>query len=337
MSFWSKTTAAPSLFHLVCPKTPRYLRTLPAPPPHHAEFVSPRRAVAADAPIIATFWHNHYGDSDWMLDIQVARVARTIQQGIVLLLYHSGKLIATIVSSPAAPVAYFSNGAVLRNLRIIEGLCVHRDWRGKSLAGYMIGWMDFVTSQNDPVAHLWSREIPRPGLFSTAIANHIYAYIDSRHALEKLQCYPMNWSEFTNHQKKQRFGKLLSLATGHDKIFFENYENSFGLLTAWKTLDCRQIAVIYNTERRCRSDGRPIYEVIAYYGLSEESAVFLESIAAKYNGIVFASSGKFQGGASPSWRHPWVYGTSGVHAWYIYNYIPPAFGSCELEIIRKDI
>ena len=51
-------------------------------------------------------------------------------------------------------------------------------------------------------------------------------------------------------------------------------------------------------------------------------------------GILFALG---SAGSTEDWKAPWVAGRSGVHAWYMYNFVPPAFGSCELHAVREEI
>jgi hypothetical protein len=65
--------------------------------------------------------------------------------------------------------------------------------------------------------------------------------------------------------------------------------------------------------------------------------LFLEKISNKYDGLLFVTSALYNGQASSTWGEPWKYGTSGKHTWHIYNFIPPAFGTCELHIIRNEL
>jgi hypothetical protein len=106
-------------------------------------------------------------------------------------------------------------------------------------------------------------------------------------------------------------------------------------VTIWHNTNNEHIAVVAFTRRRMRGTMLPIYEVI--WINSTSSAWFLESVAVNLQGVLFASSANRCGGAKANWPAPWVYGQSGVHAWYIYNYTPPTFSNCELNIIREEI
>ena len=341
MSFWSKTTAAPSILTLFSSSAPRFIRNTPAHRPSSAYLGEPKRASIDDVSAITKFWLNNYGGSDWVLDAREAWVGMYIADPAVvtLVLISEGAIIATIVSTPAiAGKTYMSNGGIV-GLRVIEGLCVRNDMRGKKVAGHMIAWIDYLTSNSidGPVAHLWMRETSSPSTITTAIAQYTYAYIDCARATRKIKSTRMSWDDFITEHKVIADYKLRGLTEGDPCIVARDPYSRRGDLIAWRSDD--HMVVITNTRRLTRTPShvRPIWEVVWYSGDPKTTMHFLESVASYYTGMLFASSGKYQGGASAAWSTPWVFGRSGCHAWYIYNYIPPAFGSCDVWMIREEI
>ena len=129
-------------------------------------------------------------------------------------------------------------------------------------------------------------------------------------------------------------------------------------LHAWID-DAGRITVMADSNRHVRNTGEPIYEVV-WCGRSnrETTTLFcaeekdrrpirnmLEVLASSIlasdptcrGGLLFVSSALHQGGANSDWSHPWSVGTSGCHATYIYNYMPPAFWNCRAIFARSEL
>jgi hypothetical protein len=109
------------------------------------------------------------------------------------------------------------------------------------------------------------------------------------------------------------------------------------------------IVVVSNTFRFTK--GMCIYEIIWCGKLVNERLVpasffsdYKEALTAITNfhtfngGILFGSSSPLGGGIAPDWSsHGWIYGQSGAHAWYIYNFMPPTFRNCVIHCIRDEL
>jgi len=341
MGFWSRTAASPSLWLTsgFAKLEPRFLRpeSTPFPVPNAGDTI--RRLTGSDSHIVATFWQKYYSGSDWELDESVhVWVHRYLQDPGVFAfgLLNSSGLLATIVSTPLGPTT-MSHGASLRSTRVIEGLCVHDVCRGKGVAGFMIEYIDAYTSKVcGPVAHFWSRELSAKSLFSTAISTDTYAYTRCELCPERLPVSSVEWSVFqqlwTSNTSSWPGKCIIATApvSRRDGLFVLEVQN--------------HIVVVSRTGRRTKPEQLPIWEVV-WCGLRFDTILtpgnctegVLTSVAAYLKtGLLFASSSPIGGGVTRDWAL-WHYGRSGVHAWYIYNYVPPAFGSCLFHAIRDEI
>ena len=347
MGFWSSTTASPTFWDVLGlggGHTPRFLRTTQAPAPPLPSGLRIQRADVGNTGAVASFWRAYYRGADWSYDLTPG-VMESVCAGylkdvgvICLCLYDAhGELIATIMSTPIGK-AMFGHGGVVENMRSVEGLCVHDRYRSKGIAGLMIGWIDHVTSASGNVVNLWSRELDVLPWYNTAAALHTYVYINSRAAMATVPFERVAWDAFATRW----MANAARWATEHDRaIVATTPQNRRGDLHVFRSLD--RIAVISNT-RRVTRDGAAIYELV-WCGTGDLKPCydpsrfqqFLESVCAGGlcvgDRILFVGCG--DGGGE--WGTPWVTGKSGYHAWYIYNYIPPAFGSCVLNIMREEL
>ena len=123
-------------------------------------------------------------------------------------------------------------------------------------------------------------------------------------------------------------------------ILVSGLSNRRGDIRIWKSSE--EIVVIVDTKRRTKAGDLIIWEVIwcgfcdLKMDLLQPHAVslkMLESVAALYGGLFFIMAEQ----ALEKLSAPWKVGQSGVHAWYIYNFITPKFGSCEIQVIREEI
>jgi hypothetical protein len=365
MSFWATTTAAPSIWMAagLAPRMPEYIRNVPAPLPEIPSGMYIFPVILTDfVGQIASFWRTHYRGSDWIYDPTPGVVESVVTSYVrdenvfFYCLAEKGNhaLTATIVSTPLTEgrVIIGPPQITMKECRVIEGLCVRADYRSRGIAGFMIAYMDYFTSQREPVAHIWSRELAVApwSLFSTALHVKTYAYvkatdIKSEHRTDEFYDR-MPWPAFC-----QLWGaSVIPWNTIKPGIVSTRPQNRRGDLRVYATkmaspLERQKIVVITDTRRVTvgASESLKILEVVwcgtAVRGvLTPGSACdfqqFLNSVCATdlSGGILFAL-----GSASAPWSAPWVAGRSGVHAWYMYNFVPPAFGSCELYAVREEI
>ena len=363
MPFWNKTIAAPRWIDTIFPdRTPRYLRlTPPDEPAVPAGLSPPVRLTTADAAALAAFWRENYGDEDWYMDATADWVDTYLRDTgvIVLAIYcYAGDMVGTIVSTPfSGERTLTSNGGELdqQKMRVIEGLCISKKWRSKGIAGYLIGIMDCWTSRSGPVSHLWSRELPTAPLLTTAISTDVYGMVKTRLLEPSLGCEKMAWTEFVGIWNSSATGWVHGNGGGGGRIVATKPVNRANHLDVWIIKkrrevegDPRKVVVVLNTRRRAIPGDEQIYEVVwcGYLvagrllpnGDGRGFRPFIESVGSKYpKSILFVSSGRLGGEARADWPVPWRFGRSGVHSWHIYNYMPPAFGGCEIIAVREEI
>jgi len=358
MSFWSTTTATPTIWHRMSfSPTPGYIRTEPVGYPAIPEgFTKPLRFFRSDAAVVAEFWKANYGGDDWYLNSDTEFVLRYLVKSNVYIFgifqIDTMKLIGTIVSTPLTDGStLMSHGARLSNVRVIEGLCIHRDFRGSGIAGFLIGYMDAFTSQLNrvPVVHLWGREMSKMPFLTTALRTDSYAYkVCTRKPPGQFLNF-MAWDEFCD------LWKTSSPHWIHDKVprivatCPLSLHCAFDVWTypADSLVPDRPVVVVSNTHRKTRDKHLTIYEVV-WCGYMRNNILYpakssiqykqiIDDISNQYNGLLFASSAVYNGGANILWGADWNYGKSGMHAWFLYNYIPPSFGNCELLTIRDEL
>lgn len=365
--FWhTSERAGPTLWDVarIWDRTPRYLRTQERSKPAHWEGVeAPTRLTRRHASEVAEFWRTHYRGKDWWLDAADAWVeemlgsSTTIAYGV----FSSDAphiLIATILSRPlCGDLGYVLVGEtdVLQTCRVIEGLCVHRGWRGRHVAGWLISWVDYITSSIRPTAHVWSRELPTY-LPTTDIALHQYGYVKLSDLPskdpQKSKDSPlpsvsrMDWKEFvdlwTANAPSWRSSDRMIVSCPFSE------RSDLDCLEVWKSED--QIVVIANTRRKTVDTSSTIWEILwcgTKLGSSHLQAALptdsfrpiIEAVgmAEGRTGILFVSDAAHQGAATTNWPSPWKIGTSGYHSVNLYNFMPPAFWSCDTQFLRLDV
>jgi hypothetical protein len=353
MPFWSQTTAAPAWWHTTWRTlSPQYLRPTPLPE-MPAQITLANNVVATVSLVtrilvadVAAFWETHYGGADWKIIAHDWIHTYINDSRVIVLCFRIPDvgIIGTIVSTPATNgITHMSHGAELRSLRVIEGLCVHPDYRSKGVAGSLIQCMDAYTSNHcGPTVHLWSRELMLRLPFSSALQTYRYGYITSVAAEPRTSVLPLPWDRFAELWKQCSGGWARRYAPC---IVTDLPLNRRGGLTVWITRTGQvreQVVVISDTKRY--SGIYAMYEVV-WCGVLERGSLLypaspnmdygatLETIVAEYfTGMLFTTDEYVH-----TWSAPWVYGSSGYHAWYIYNYLPPAFRTCKLHMIREEI
>ena len=375
--FWSTTTAAVSYLDTwMLPRTPHFLRLVPAEtpgiPPTPDGLRNPVRLTLDHVGVLSAFWTSNYGGDDWYLDAEAKWVETYLSDTNVIILGmfdQAETLVATIVSCPIAGPAgrcEMSHGGYLLSgtMRVIEGLCVLKRLQATGLAGLMIQFMDAFTSKSRPVAHLWARETAMTPFFSTAVRTDVYALLKTR-TMERMKytaplpIVSVDWPEFVKLWQKSFYSWLIVDGEGKKPpcILTTTPYSRSEHIDVWKVKkpqeragDEEKIVVVSNTRRRAVPGDERIFEVIwcgyLQYGVLSPNRggrgfrPMIESVAAHYpDSFMFASSGYMGGQAHPDWNKTglWSYGSSGVHSCYIYNYMPPAFGSCEMYMIRDEI
>jgi hypothetical protein len=331
MSFWSSTTAAPQWWHTLFPTKPGYLRSAPAEQPTNIHNLFLRRVSISAAEPITVFWNTYYRGSDWYMDVRSEWVANYLRDPhvIVVCAYDSTNNIkATIVSTPvSAKPVIMSHGSQIP-LRCIEGLCVADDMRGTGIAGIMIQTVDYLTSQTGPQAHIWCRELPiDPLVFTTAASIKTYAYIEGTKAAaaSQLRAIRIPWEHFQEIWNPYRY------STSSHTIVAVSPSNRNNGLDVW-SVEFRGrtfYIVVLHTHRRITGTHQPIYEIL---WSSQVNEMVYTSVASQYkNSVIFTTD------ANDLWRNGWIYGRSGVHAIYLYNYLPPIFRNCEFVMLREEI
>jgi hypothetical protein len=359
MPFWSETTAAPS-FYMTLPfysRKPEYLRK--DKPPLLPETITltngrnatVRRLFTNDIPILVKFLETYYGGEDWKLakiSSWIGIYLRNIDI-LALGLFEDQELLATIFSVPVAnDESLFSHGGSIKQLRIIEGLCVAPSLRGHGIAGFMIKHADAFTSYRFGVcAHVWAREENTKSLFSTAIASHTYGYKICSGVESTSGTYPglqtMDWRCFEHVWVTQCRNWVHA---GSDCMVVTRPSNLRGGLHVFYMNDC--LVVVSDTQRRV-SSGAAIYEIVwsgkyakgvlmpASDDLNFKQLLNAITCILPADSLLFATTSSDCGGLRADWSDGWTIGRSGVHSLYIYNYMPPVFGNCRIHMIREEL
>lgn len=346
MGFWSTAAAAPVWMDRLMGRSGFLRPTLAAEPRRIPGVQTPRMLTPADCTQLCTFWRTHYGGRDWILDAQPAWVLRYLDDQHVIKLVccaEDGTWIATIVSTPFNGAVYVGT-TTWSQLRMVEGLCVTQEWRRRGIAGYMIAYLDFITSGSGPVGHLWSRELPYVPLlptFTTAAAVTTYSYIKCNEARARISIQNIQWATFETYWR----AGVIGLRDPH-AIVATVPDMRDGEMEVWRSASMESEArhgsrcvVLLNTRRITRDHGEPIWEVI-WRGRIQDNRVapaytdatyddMYESLAAERRGLLFTTD---------TVEHtPWHSGTSGMHATYTYNFLPPTFGGCDIVALRGEI
>jgi len=320
--FWA-TSAGPTALQLWNPfeAGDRILRTESAKAPAPwKELKQPVVCNRTDAGRLTAFLNKHYRGEDWTLHLSIEKAQSIISTSIVLLAVREGEILGCILSRPL--------GGTLQGLtnplpfvQVIEGLCVRSDLRGQHLAGWLIGWIDFYTSQPRPNILIWYRELPvAPSSWtSTAMQVESYSYIKTK--LVVLDTMPMTRIPFETWSS---LWKTEMISSGH--IYSDGILDSEDLLcfSPSDRPSLFSMVIVVNTHRKTL-EGGSVWEVL--WCSSTGAYLRLNGVASQLEemgqgGLLFATNAKERGGATGGWPSPWVCGRAGVHCTYFYNYIP---------------
>jgi hypothetical protein len=286
---------------------------------------------------VSIFLREHYGDSDWYLDESFLWLHTYLDDPHVCalgLFSCANKLIATIFSTPLTSTETYIDGKPLKNIQVIDGLCVHKSFRNIGIAGYMITAIDHELTKGSckAVVFLYSRELPYIPPASTHLNVKKYAYIECYKALCKTTLQTMHKNTFTSLWKGMTVPANSGLVA-RKPMFRRNG------IDIW--VSNNSVVVVCDTKRRTRNEHLKIWENIWCGNIRDNSLVpgavdmaVIESVAAKYSGVFFTMAEYF---TRVDHAGSWQIGKSGYQAWYIYNYITPKFGSYEIHAIREDI
>ena len=309
-----------------------FIRKTRPDPPKHLDNNHYRRLKGADLIAVSEFLKDNYGDSDWYLDAD-SWLSNYLDDANVIalgLFDEDDSLRATVFSVPLTDGYTFIMKLPYKTVRVIEGLCVHRNDRKKGLAGYMISAIDYESSVT-PTILLYSRELPAVPLISTHLNVKTYGYIECSKARTKTIVEPMNISDFKHlwYANSQKWS---------EKDIIASPQSRRGGIQIWVTNN--SVIVVCDTKRVSKKDNSKIWEVVWCGSLDGGlfpgplPLSYLESVASKYRGLLFITTSQT---VEKTEIAPWKIGRSGVHAWYIYNFVTSSFGSCEIHSVREEL
>lgn len=320
--FWS-SSAGPSTLQLWNPfeSGGRILRTEPAKKPSPwQDIVAPIICNVTHAMELRKFLCTEYKGDDWTLHISVEKVRSILSNSIALIAVRDGNILGCILSRPLGGKLRSGTQMMLEDVRVIEGLCVRSDQRRQHLAGWLIAWADYYTSQQGPTVHMWYRELPVTPWTSTAMQVESYSYVKTNLVvLDVASMVQIPLELWFPIWKEQIAGAGVAYSDGvldaEDILCFSPLEIVSPSLYS--------MVVVVNTHRRT---GGAVWEVLwcsstgAYRRLN---GVAFQLQATGKGGLLFVTDAKERGGITGGCPSPWVTGTAGVHCTYFYNYIPP--------------
>lgn len=326
--FWA-TSAGPTTLQLWNPFETggRILRTEPAKKPiSWQDLQQPVVCNKTDAERLTSFLNNHYKGEDWTLQLSVEKVRIILENSLALLAVRGEDIIGCILSRPLGGTL-FGFPTLLEEVRVIEGLCIRPDQRGKHVAGWLIAWTDYYTSQLRPTVHIWYRELPvAPSSWtSTAMQVESYSYVKTKLVLlDTAIMMQLPFEVWSPLWKQSKLDCIHSngILDSEDLLCFSPIEIMSPTLFS--------MVIVVNTHRRtlegAAGPAAAVWEVLwcsstnAYRRLNGV-AFQLEAIGK--GGVLFATDAKERGMVMGGWPSPWVCGSAGVHCTYFYNYLPP--------------
>jgi hypothetical protein len=261
---------------------------------------------------------------------------------------------------------YLSHGAIVRGVITVEGTCIHPDSRGT-------GMMNFLLAQIDAYTHmaygrsiaLWCREMSAAPLFTTALRVDTYAFRScgppsGTTVATTMPAYfvrKMDWTDFTELWETHSGSWItlepcivvprVSSRRGGLQAFQIRASALRHTDTAVRKHVAHLVVVVGNTARIERRGELPLFEVM-WCGFLDTTGRLLPSTPVLDfqqcldavsthlpRGLLYGTDSLNGGGVRPSWEG-WIYGRAGVHAWHLYNYIPPLFGGTRIHMLRDE-
>jgi hypothetical protein len=350
--FWNAPeNAGPGLLDVLkfWDRSPRFMRpqnrSLPTPFP---PLSNPIRLGAEHTNFVTEFWNTYYRGADWTMNANTTWVQRllTDPSSPTMGVFHNSRLIGTIMCRSVGNRVFIGRDTELPIAYMIEGLCVHPEWRGKHLAGWLIAWVDYIMNSNGPNAFFWCREV-NTGIHTSDIAVHTYCYADCSKLTRTVPIEQMPLHEFIT---------AWVLAAPHwrssDNIVASRppvSEADSDSLEVWRTNDgSNRLVVISDCHRKSLGDGKTLWEVVWCGTMTQTLSPrdpftsfrdLLETVGSTKgpNGVLFTTDACHHGAANPGWSLPWNFGTSGFHSIHIYNYMPPQFFNCSPYFLKLEV
>jgi len=341
MGFWSTTNAAPSWLSTWIPREPGYVRPEPPQLPHIPPPYSISRLTTADAGAVAALWRTEYGGEDWtwvggeealapyLRDRRVVALGLRSSSGT-----KEAEWVATIFAVPFGERTRIGKGRIEDyGFHVVEGLVVHRSLRGRGVAGWMMAAVDGTVSRlyaPRPIACLWARELAALPSFPTFVSCRPYWWkacsagtTDGWTRVDPSEAAAW-WSSVVEAKAKAspviattsidaRRGGLMILRKGAEGVVVSD------------TCRATKGASIAGPDAGRTGNPQRIYEVVW-----ASSATAVAVAATAVTGLLFTTLDR---SGVPGWST----GTSGYHAYSIYNYWPPAWGSCDILALREEL
>lgn len=281
--------------------------------------------TTADAGAVAALWRTEYGGEDWTWVGGEEALTPYLRDRRVVALglrFSAARLVATIFAVPFGERTRIGEG-LLDNygFHVVEGLVVHRSLRGRGVAGWMMAAVDGTVSRlyaPRPFACLWARELAVLPTFPTFVSCRPYFW-------KACEAGTMDgWTRVEAAEAAAWWSTLVEATVGSVIATTSIDARRGGLMILRKGAEG---VVVSDTCRATKGAGKPkrIYEVVW-----ASSATAVEAAAAAVTGLLFTT---LDGSGVPGWST----GTSGYHAYSIYNYWPPAWGSCDILALREEL
>ena len=348
--FWSTTNAVPSWLSTWIPREPGYVRPELPLLPHIPPPYSISRLTTADAGAVAALWRTEYGGEDWTWVGGEEALTPYLRDRRVVALglrFSAARLVATIFAVPFGERTRIGKG-LLDNygFHVVEGLVVHRSLRGRGVAGWMMAAVDGTVSRlyaPRPFACLWARELAVLPTFPTFVSCRPYFWkaceagtMDGWTRVEAAEAAAW-WSTLVEATVGSviattsidaRRGGLMILRKGAEGVVVSDTcraTKGGSVLAAAGGAGGASPDFVAGGDIGRAGKPKRIYEVVW-----ASSATAVEAAAAAVTGLLFTTLDR---SGVPGWST----GTSGYHAYSIYNYWPPAWGSCDILALREEL
>jgi len=110
---------------------------------------------------LASFWNIYYKTSEWFVHFSEKTVFSMLQKEnatILCIRNQEGEIVGTVASMPLTGTFISQSEELKQSFFQVECLVLHPNVRGKGVAGWLLAWLDYLTSLNGPVVHSWLRE-----------------------------------------------------------------------------------------------------------------------------------------------------------------------------------